>query len=90
MTPIDPEVALETLVINTKLNDELGRLTFYAVVCPEHGGLIAETAPEAIKAAGSANRTALDVGADCAYFAVAIGLDASLVSKLLAEPPEGS
>ena len=90
MAYLDPETVLETLVVNTKLNDEVGRLTFYAVICPEHGGLVAGSAPEAIDAASSANAVAAQVDSDCDYYAVAIGLDASLVAGLLADPPEGS
>lgn len=71
MTPFDPEVALDTMADVTRWNDEEGRLTMYAVVCPEHGGLVCSTAPEAIKAATTANAH----GTGCVYLPLALTLD---------------
>ena len=86
----DPEEVLETMVYNTKLNDDMARLTLYCIVCPEHGGLVVKNVGEAIEAATGANVQSEALGSDCRYFPVAIGLDAELVKAIFAPPPEGS
>ena len=83
----DEETALTNMVHSTERNDQERKLTMYAIVCPEHGGLVAPSMPEALAAAKTANAVP---GHDCEYFAVAIGLAAEFVSRIFADPPEGS
>lgn len=71
----DREQALDALTIVTRLNDESYRLTLYAVICTEHGGVIARTAIEAVNGAEASNRNALQNGLPCEYHAVALALD---------------
>jgi hypothetical protein len=84
-----PEEAMELMTIQTQLNDQEARLTLYAIVCPEHGGLVGRNAPDVIEAVEKSNRVSKVMGG-CEYHAIAIGLDADLVAELFAAPPEGS
>ena len=85
----DPEAALDLMTIQTQLNDQEARLTLYAIVCPEHGGLVGKSAPDVIEATRKSNEVSRVMGG-CEYHAIAIGLDADLVAELFAAPPEGS
>lgn len=51
----DMDEAIDNLAAVTRWNDESGRLTLYAVVCGEHGGIIVPTAAKAIEGATDAN-----------------------------------
>jgi hypothetical protein len=62
---------MENMAYVTQLNDERDMLTMYAVVCPEHGGLICRTAKEAVDGAAQANSQ----GHTCVYFAIALTMD---------------
>jgi hypothetical protein len=66
----DEEKALDEMVRVTQRNDERNVLTLYAVVCPEHGGLVCRNAAEAIEGARESND---GIGA-CSYIAVALTL----------------
>lgn len=67
----DKDEMLDNMTRVTQANDETGRLTLYAVVCFEHGGLIVSSAAEALEAMDPLS----EGPGTCVYRALAISLD---------------
>lgn len=70
----DLDVALDNMAHVTEANDTLHRLTVYAVVCAEHGGIIVKNSAEALEGAAQANEGAPE-GHTCQYVPLALALD---------------
>ena len=83
----DREEALDSMTRITQANDQGGRLTLYAVVCPEHGGLITATAVDALNGAELANDDTNGEGPGCQYVALAITLDPSRMPEFPGDTP---
>jgi hypothetical protein len=87
--PSSPEESLDKMTVATELFDEQHRIALYAVVCPEHGGHIVESAPAAIELAEQLN-TAPTYDTGCVYYPVTLGLAPTTVQRIFAEPPENA